>query len=163
MEFRIRKTHTGRGVFAAQPIHKGTLLTKMSGEVVEWNEVVQYIRAKKVRLDDPFQLAEDTFVLLDRIPRLFNHSCEPNAGIRGKDSLVALRTIAAGEEITYDYSTVVCTHSTWVMRCRCGSLGCRKKIGNILSIPENVLKKYIRAGVVPVFFRKELQNAKYKD
>lgn len=156
MEFRIRKTHTGRGVFAVGPILKGTRIATMTGKSMEWDAVAALIRAKKVRLDDPFQIGEDTFVLLDRIPRLFNHSCEPNAGIRTKDSLVALRDISPGEEITYDYSTVVCTHSTWNMRCKCGSPVCRKKIGNILSIPKKVLEGYIRARVIPPFFRKEL-------
>ena len=35
-----------------------------------------------------------------------NHSCEPNVGIQGQIVFVALRGVAAGEELTLDYATI---------------------------------------------------------
>jgi hypothetical protein len=60
-----------------------------------------------------------------------NHSCDPNLWWSG-DELVALRNIAAGEEITYDYATDSATESGSdalaagaLLRCNCGSMRCR--------------------------------------
>ncbi len=54
-----------------------------------------------------------------------NHSCDPNAGyVTGEPILFALRDIAAGEEITWDYSTSI-AEAGWRLECRCGSKNCR--------------------------------------
>jgi len=56
-----------------------------------------------------------------------NHSCDPNLWWSG-DELVALRGIAAGEELTYDYATdPACDAlaSGALLRCNCGSMRCR--------------------------------------
>jgi hypothetical protein len=62
-----------------------------------------------------------------------NHSCEPNAGIEGQIILVAMRDIAAGEEITFDYATVLCGEghpilSKYSFVCGCGKSCCRGKV-----------------------------------
>lgn len=57
------------------------------------------------------------------------HSCEPNACfLDKKPALIALRDIAAGEEITIDYlaTETIITHP---FQCRCGSHKCRGWIG----------------------------------
>lgn len=157
MRLNIKKTNTGRGVFAGEAIAKGATIAQMQGKECVWDEVEQLIKKGKVRLDDPFQIGEDDFLLLDRLPLLFNHSCDPNAGITKKRELVALRPILPGEEICYDYSATVCTHSSWVMRCKCGSAVCRKKIGNVLTIPPLVRKTYTVKGLLSAFIRNELK------
>lgn len=156
MRLKIKKTNTGRGVFAGEMIAKGAVITQMQGKECVWDEVEKLIKKGKVRLDDPFQIGEDDFLLLDRLSLLFNHSCDPNAGINKKRALVALRAIRPGEEICYDYSATVCTHSSWTMRCKCGSPLCRKKIGNVLTIPLSVRKKYKAKGLLSAFIRSEL-------
>src|SRR4029077_4024884 len=56
---------------------------------------------------------------------LINHSCAANAGfLTGAPVLFALRDIAAGEEICWDYSTSI-SEPDWTLECRCGSPGCR--------------------------------------
>jgi len=57
------------------------------------------------------------------------HSCEPNCCISfPATAMVAIRAIAAGEAITYDYETTETwfSHPFW---CRCGSRRCRGRIG----------------------------------
>lgn len=156
MKLNIKKTNTGRGVFAGEKIKKGSTVTVMTGKEYAWERVEELIKAGKVRLDDPFQIGEDDFLLLDKLPLLFNHSCEPNVGINKKRELVALRDITLGEEICYDYSATVCTHSSWVMRCKCGNAMCRKKIGTILTIPPLVRKTYKAKGLLSAFIQSEL-------
>ena len=53
-----------------------------------------------------------------------NHSCEPNLGIRGQIVYVALRDIAAGEELTYDWAME--ENAPTRTRCRCGARRCRR-------------------------------------
>ncbi len=55
--------------------------------------------------------------------RFLNHSCAPNAAFDGR-VFVALRRIAAGEEVTFDYDTTEDEIST-PFDCRCGSVACR--------------------------------------
>jgi uncharacterized protein len=54
-----------------------------------------------------------------------NHSCQPNCEtdqIRGKMWIIALRDIAAGEELTYDYNLFDGEDDA---PCLCGSKRCR--------------------------------------
>ena len=56
-----------------------------------------------------------------------NHSCDPNAGYDGADAIVALRPIAAGEEIRMDYGTFSFSFDH-EFACRCGAPACRGKV-----------------------------------
>jgi SET domain-containing protein len=67
-----------------------------------------------------------------RLDDLVNHSCAPNAGLRFSENgvfLVAVRAIAVGEEIAWDYSTTL-RESNWHMLCQCKAPECRRVIGN---------------------------------
>lgn len=56
-----------------------------------------------------------------------NHSCEPNSGILGRTSIVALCNISRGEQVTIDYSTNI-GWDGFTMGCRCGDRNCRRVI-----------------------------------
>lgn len=56
-----------------------------------------------------------------------NHSCDPNAGYDGADAIVALRPIAAGEEIRMDYGTFSFSFDH-EFTCGCGAASCRGKV-----------------------------------
>jgi hypothetical protein len=58
---------------------------------------------------------------------MINHACEPNCGIRGDVVLVALRDIAVGEELAYDYAMSDASDYD-EFACRCGASGCRGRI-----------------------------------
>ena len=63
-----------------------------------------------------------------------NHSCDANLGMRGEITFVAMRDIAAGEELTYDYYLYDGDDEA---PCYCGSKDCR---GSMYS-PEELRKK----------------------
>jgi hypothetical protein len=97
-----------------------------------------YYSGKEVRrfTSDPaywhyvFQIHDDVYYvpLNGPVERDFiNHSCDPNCGIQGLMTYIALRDIAAGEEITNDYSMSE-SMGCWIMPCECGSAQCRKVI-----------------------------------
>jgi D-alanine-D-alanine ligase len=73
-----------------------------------------------------YPLSEEVFILWDRDPGAWapqNHSCDPNTRYRGLD-VVALRDIAAGEELTFDYADCY-NEAITPFACKCGSANCR--------------------------------------
>lgn len=125
---RIAEEKGGYAVYAAEPIAKGELLVMWSGTLVDG--------AKLETLPDAFrrhslQVEEDLFLvsLTDCEPADYvNHSCNPNAGLSGQISLVSMRDIQAGEEITYDYA--MSDGSDYdVFPCSCGAQQCRGHVG----------------------------------
>jgi SET domain-containing protein len=93
-----------------------------------------------------------------RIDDLVNHSCAPNAGLRFTDQgvfLVAIRDIAPGEEICWDYSTTL-AESNWHMICQCKTADCRRVIGNFSTLtPERQEWFRSRNLVAPYLRRKD--------
>lgn len=88
---------------------------------------------------------------------LVNHSCNPNCGIRGQISMVAMRDIQPGEEITYDYAM-----SDGVpfdeFSCACGALSCRGKItGNDWKLT-HLWEKY--EGYFATYLQRRIENLK---
>lgn len=69
-------------------------------------------------------------------PGPLNHSCDPNLGWADGHTLVAVRAIAADEELTIDYATVV-DDPDFTMRCHCETYRCRQLIeGSDWQIPQ---------------------------
>ena len=74
--------------------------------------------------DSAFPIAADLFVAAltdgeyDDVLMRINHSCEPNVGMGGNVVLVAMRDIAAGEELTIDYALFLADPG-FAMDCRC--------------------------------------------
>lgn len=75
-------------------------------------------------------MEEDLYLVSDDMPEpgdMLNHSCNPNCGMSGSTVLVAMREIAVGEEITFDYAT--CDASDYdEFACLCGQLACRQVV-----------------------------------
>jgi len=121
----------GLGVVALDEIPAGTLVVMYGGSVLTGSE---FENLSEEMQSFPFQVADDLFIgprdendigIGERI----NHCCSPNVGFAGEISLVTLRRIMAGEEITLDYATcVACDHGAFSMTCECGASHCRKVI-----------------------------------
>ena len=70
-----------------------------------------------------------------------NHSCNPNAGLRGQITLVAMRAIKSGEDVCFDYA-MSDGNSYDEFDCLCGARACRGRVqGNDWQRPE-LWKKY---------------------
>jgi hypothetical protein len=65
--------------------------------------------------------------------------------------LKAIAAIAAGAEITHDYSTLLGYDDVWTMRCNCGEHNCRRVVRNIDKLPAATVNNYRRLGIVPDF------------
>ena len=116
----------GRAVFAVENVPAGEVLAVWGGEVVnqDWLR-----RAGPAVARLALQIEENLYLVsIEEGPAdWINHSCEPNAGLRGQVALVALRDIRAGEEICYDYA--MSDGSAYdVIECHCGTATCRGRI-----------------------------------
>ncbi len=158
----VKKTgRHGLGVFAVDSISKGTLVTKLTGKRISTESLNDLIRCGIIRNDDPLQITSAECLVLEGLSYYFNHSCDPNVGIKRESDLFALRDIPAGEEIRYDYSATVSPSnplSDWIMECNCGSTDCRKVITHCLTLPVDRIAAYIKAGAFQEYMLRELSQ-----
>lgn len=134
VEIRQANQNKGVGVFAIHSIWKG-----------EQVFVGKTIYTEPKRTNYSIQTSWDKHALFDRPAVLTNHSCDPNCGIRdnpfGGFDFVAMRDIAPGEEITWDYAMSEYI-SISVANCQCGSSFCRGSVGGWSKIAESIREKY---------------------
>ena len=145
----------GLGIFAAKPFRAGAIVMRdEDGDY--YRNVLSYheLRRQGYDLDITLQVGCDAFKLPNgSLDDFTNHSCDPNTGIRltARGTIVlALRDIAAHDEITYDYSTYL-NNPYESLRCRCGSARCRGVVGNFSSLPADLQCRYRALGVVGDF------------
>lgn len=143
---RVGPTDVGMGVFASRCFVAGEEILRFRGRIIDFPSTL----AMGLRECNAFQIGPDAY--LDPVgPGVFvNHSCDPNAGIRDTTRLVALRDLAADEEVRFDYSTTM-DESHWTMACRCGSRRCRRTIGDFKLLPRRSKLRLLRLNVVPGF------------
>lgn len=128
----------GRGVFARRAIEEEEQIIEYLGERISHEEATSRYDDESVRRHHTFLFTVDDDVCVDgsrggNEARFINHSCDPNAYalIQKKRIFIrALRSIAPGEEILYDYwySTDPDYTDEDLRRlypCRCGAEKCR--------------------------------------
>lgn len=72
--------------------------------------------------------------------------------------MIALRDIAAGEELTYDYSTHQ-EHPEGEMICLCGAASCRGVVRSFSTLPSALRRRYLDLGVVAAFIARNAGRA----
>lgn len=141
----------GVGAFATRAIGAGETFHRLGGERVSLLRLAADISRREVAWGDPFPIDDHHYLVLDPVSRAINHSCDPNAGCRGYDEVVALRDIAADDEVTYDYSMITPRRwyaFRWRMTCSCGAPGCRRVVRDIRSLPDSVIESHLARGAV---------------
>lgn len=114
----------GLGVYTLLPIAAGSLVMEFGGDILSCKDLREGMRVLQVGEDQ--YIAED--LEADHIENYVNHCCSPNLGFTdGSLHLRALRDIAAGEELTWDYSTSI-NEPGWSFTCHCGAQGCRGQV-----------------------------------
>ena len=119
----------GRGLFAVEPFAPGEVVCVKGGHVFDRRRLEE-IGARLGPAE--IQIGEDLFIgPVEEAERegsmiFSNHSCEPNIGVLGQIVFVALRDIAAGEELTHDWATT--DDDSYRLECRCGAPSCRRVI-----------------------------------
>jgi hypothetical protein len=152
----VRTARFGKGLFALEPIGAGERILTFRGELMNEVDIDARIAAQREGYDDPLQVGHDLFMDICDESYFVNHSCDPNAGLRGMADLVAMRAIAKGEEITFDYSTTVGANVVWSMQCHCGVAECRGSIGNVTTVPPGRLVRYRQANALQDFIVEQM-------
>ncbi|HZP17407.1 MAG TPA: SET domain-containing protein-lysine N-methyltransferase [Terriglobales bacterium] len=122
---RRSKIHAD-GVYTTAPIRKGTIVAEYTGP-----------RLTNARADEVYENSPRTYLFGltggqhvidgDGMAAFINHSCDPNCEadeVRGRVILRAIRNIAAGEELAYDYNLYDGDEDD-PAPCFCGTRKCR--------------------------------------
>jgi SET domain-containing protein len=127
----------GKGVFALQDIAEGEDLIEYVGEVISWAEAERRHPHDPQNPNHTFYFHIDEDHVIDGLhggnaSRWINHSCAPNCEADQQGSRVfirALRAIAAGEELNFDYGLIIDERYTPKLKaeyaCWCGADECR--------------------------------------
>ena len=129
------------GCYTTTPIRKGARVVEYTGPRIQKAE------ADRLYEDSPitylFGIGSRSTVIDGHGAAMFlNHSCEPNCETdesRGRVWIQAIRDIAPGEELTYDYCLYDGDEDE--ASCNCGAPACRKTMYS----PEEIARR-ARAG-----------------
>lgn len=126
-ELRRVGSQIGYGVAATAPIPRGTITWVrddldqcLDVETVSRLPEVLRVALKRYAYRD----LDETYVLCWDHARFNNHSCQPACRTVG-DFDIAVRDIAAGEELTIEYAVI---NVLDVFDCRCGAEHCRGEV-----------------------------------
>ena len=127
----------GKGVFAIQDIGEGETIIEYVGVIISWKE------AQKRHPHDPSQPNHTFYFHIDETrvidgliggnsSRWINHSCDANCEADeegGRVFIKALRDIAPGEELNYDYGLMIDERYSPKLKaeypCWCNAKSCR--------------------------------------
>ena len=147
-----RPTGDRHGAVAIDTIRAGETVTVFGGFAIDRATLDTFPTSRRVRSiqidDELYLLSGETSEPGDRI----DHSCSPNCGMMGNIVVVAMRDIAPGEELTFDYA--MSDGSDYdEFDCHCGAPACRGRItGNDWMLPE--LQRAYRGWFSPYLARR---------
>ena len=121
---------SGKGLFTQEHINSGEIVLSFGGILA--NNTQRYSGSY---LDNTFSGITDNIMICENIDSqkdysdYLNHSCNPNIGMDDCITMVAIRDILPGEELTFDYAFCEADEGwTLDVTCNCGQTNCRKKI-----------------------------------
>ena len=128
-EVRESKIH-GCGLFAKADIAKDEIVAVKGGHIVDREalrrEITPRLGPVEIQIDNELFIAPVSVDERELSMLYTNHSCDPNIGIRGEITFVAMRDIRAGEELTHDWAMTDNDDSS--VECNCGASNCRKTL-----------------------------------
>lgn len=154
----VKSKIAGRGLISVKPIKKGDIIAIKGGHIIDWKTYEKYeslIGLSILQIADDFILAPLTKSEIEKVTIFLNHSCNPNIGVRGEITFVAMRNIKAGEELTVDYAMIQ-DNTDKPMRCNCGAKNCRKIITGKDWRRKDLQKKYGK--YFSAFLREKIQK-----
>lgn len=114
----------GHGSFAVAAIRAGETVAAFGGYVMTGERLGKFDEDRQSRSmqidDDLYLVSAPTAEPGDYI----NHSCNPNCGIVGSVLVVAMRDIAIGEELSFDYAMADASDYD-EFTCKCAAKNCR--------------------------------------
>lgn len=146
----------GRGLFATAEIVKDEIVAVKGGHIVGRKTLSEQITPMlgpvEIQIDDDLFIAPVTREECELSMLYSNHSCDPNLGMRGEITFVAMRDICPGEELTHDWAMT--DHDDYSVECNCGAPGCRKIVSGKDWQRTDLQKRY--AGYFSVYLARKL-------
>ncbi|MBI5128057.1 MAG: SET domain-containing protein-lysine N-methyltransferase [Rhodopseudomonas palustris] len=129
--YRIGRSKTGLGLFATQPIKKGTKIIRYFGPMLDCNKKKDDAVENKYLFQINKRWTVDGSVRKN-IARYINHACKPNAesdvNVKKRKIIIrAIKNIEPGEEINYDYGTDYFKEYLKPIGCKCESCENKRK------------------------------------
>lgn len=116
-----------KGMFAKDLIHKGEIVYIKGGHILTREELYSSSAINSyLPISDNYYLGALSPDEEECIKLYNNHSCDPNCGMHGEITFIAIRDINPGEELTIDYAFI--DNEDYSFECSCGSPFCRKRI-----------------------------------
>lgn len=117
----------GKGIFAKENIKKGEIVFIKGGHILTRDEIFSSgVINSYFPISDEYFLGATNKDEEDQIKLYQNHSCNPNVGLHGEITFIAMRDIEKDEELTVDYAFI--DNEDYSFECTCGSNNCRKTI-----------------------------------
>ncbi len=145
----------GKGLFAARKIKKGEIVFIIKGKKVKF--LIDGEKQARIAGLNWVGIGKNEWIDPINHCIYFNHSCNPNSGIKGTVTVVALRDIKKNEEVTFDYSLDE-ADIFWHLKCNCNNTNCRKIIRSIQFLPHKIFNQRINS--IPKYFQQVYK--KYK-
>ncbi len=127
--YRVGRSRTGLGLFATRPIEKGTEIVRYFGPLLDCR------KPKDDAIENKYLFQINSRWTIDgsvrrNVARYINHACRPNAesDVNQRQRRVvirAIKNIAPGEEINYDYGTEYFKAYLKPIGCKCDA--CERK------------------------------------
>lgn len=123
VKYKVRKSSAGLGLFAEEPIKRGTWIIEYVGKVVSGKkEVENYPENKYLFETSKTRLIDGS--ARSNTARYINHSCKPNCEVEiigGRVFVKSIKRIEGGEELNYDYGKEYFDEYIKKPHCRCVS------------------------------------------
>ena len=119
----------GRGLFARESIAQDEIVIVKGGYVLteaQRDAISLELGPSEIQITEELFIGPTTRAEREGGMMHLNHSCEPNLGLQGQIVFVAMREIAAGEELSIDYAMT--DDEPYEMVCECGAELCRTLI-----------------------------------
>ncbi|MDH3690004.1 MAG: SET domain-containing protein-lysine N-methyltransferase [Gammaproteobacteria bacterium] len=138
-----QSTIHGKGLFAKADIAHGEVVAVKGGSVLsgrEWSKLEPELGSAEIQISEDLFIAPVSADEREDSMLYSNHSCDPNIAIHGQIVFVAMRDIAAGEELTHDWATT--DDLGYEMQCHCCSPKCRGTITGRDWMKKELQEKY---------------------
>ncbi len=131
VKYKVKRSSAGLGLFADEPVKKGTWLIEYVGKIILGKKEVE-----NYPITNQYLFEVTTSRMIDgrersNTARYINHSCKPNCEAEIFSSRVFIKTIKnikAGEEFTYDYGKEFVDEHIKPYGCRCTPCKTKAKI-----------------------------------
>jgi uncharacterized protein len=115
------------GMFAKENILKGEIVYIKGGHILTRSELFSSSTINSyLPISDDYYIGAVSQEEETEVKLYNNHSCDPNCGMHGEITFIAIRDIGIGEELTIDYAFI--DNEDYTFKCKCGSACCRHTI-----------------------------------